>query len=233
MSTLKTPIKLTLVFMLMLCVFSAEHLSAQSNKQSDALTAHDERAKHDEHGNHDHEAMMVQEKKITAALATLSAEDQKLATAQRFCPMMPSSRLGTMGAPVKVILSNKPVFLCCNDCKKDAIAGGAKTVATAEKLAKATAVIATLPMEERMAIEAQKYCAIADGSLLGGMGSPVKLELNGKPVYLCCKGCVAKANADPSATLAKVEELKKAGMGQGHDHKAGDQGTQKSSEHQN
>ena len=50
------------------------------------------------------------------------------------------------------------------------------------------------------------------------MGAPIKLELDGKPVYLCCSGCTKKAQADPAATLAKVEELKQAGMKQDHDH---------------
>lgn len=47
---------------------------------------------------------------------------------------------------------------------------------------------------------------------------PVKLELDGKPVYLCCKGCAGKAQANPAATLAKVEELKDAAKHEGHDH---------------
>ncbi len=52
-----------------------------------------------------------------------------------------------------------------------------------------------------------------------GMGAPIKLELDGKPVFLCCKGCVAKAEANPAATLAKVEELRHAGMaGDDHEH---------------
>ncbi len=190
---------------------------AQNTQQPAANPA--PQAEHADHAHHDHAAMMAeQEKKIADTLATLPTKDQKLATAQRFCPMMPKSRLGAMGAPLKVMVKGKPVFVCCNDCKQDAVDGGAKTVAMAEKLTKVNATLATLPMEERMAIESQKYCAISEGSLLGGMGAPVKLEISGKPVYLCCKGCVAKAKADPTATMAKVEELKKAGMGEGHDH---------------
>jgi hypothetical protein len=42
------------------------------------------------------------------------------------------------------------------------------------------------------------------------MGTPVRIEIKGKPVFLCCKGCREDALADPDATLKKVEQLKKS-----------------------
>ncbi|MEZ6080198.1 MAG: hypothetical protein R3C56_32375 [Pirellulaceae bacterium] len=170
------------------------------------------------HDGHDHEAMKKAEKKISDTLATLPAEDQKLAAAQRFCPMMAHSRLGAMGAPIKLIIEGKPVFVCCKGCVDDAQAGGAATVKTTEKLKDASAELAKLPPAERAAAEAQKYCAINNTGFLGSMGAPIKLEIDGKPVYLCCGGCTKKAQANPAATLAKVEELKKAGMKEDHEH---------------
>jgi len=167
---------------------------------------------------HDHESMMQKEKRITEALSALPVEDQKSAKAQRFCPIMTYDRLGMMGTPVKVSIDGKPVFLCCRACKDEAVKRGAKTVKTVAKLRDATKTLAELPMTERMAIEAQKYCAVADTSFLGSMGKPIKLEVKGKPIYLCCKGCSKKATTDPSGTLAKAEKLKKAGMLHGHDH---------------
>ena len=167
---------------------------------------------------HDPKAMQQAEKKITDAISQLSAEDQKLATAQRFCPIMTYDRLGAMGTPLKVMIEGKPVFLCCKECTKDAMSDGAATVKMADKLRAASAELAKLPMEERMAAEAQKYCAINTKGFLGSMGAPIKLMLDGKPVYLCCNGCTAKAQANPVATLAKVEELKHAGMHKEHDH---------------
>lgn len=168
---------------------------------------------------HDHEAMMKKaEQKIADALKSLPPEDQKLAAAQRFCPMMTHSRLGAMGAPVKLMVAGKPVFVCCKACTKDALKDEAATLKTTAKLVDSTAELAKLPPAERAAAEAQKYCAIANGSFLGSMGAPIKLEIDGKPVYLCCGGCKAKAQTNPAATLAKVEELKKAGMNDGHDH---------------
>lgn len=167
---------------------------------------------------HDAEAMKKAELKISETLKSLSPEDQKLAAAQRFCPMMAYSRLGAMGAPIKLTIAGKPVFVCCKSCTEGAVKGGDATVKTTQKLIESTAVLAKLPMNERMAIESQKYCAVIGGSLLGSMGAPIKLTLDGKPVYLCCAGCTKKAQANSVATLAKVDELKKAGMKDGHDH---------------
>jgi len=165
----------------------------------------------------DHGSMMKAEKTISDALAKLSAEDQKLAAAQRFCPVMTYDRLGAMGTPLKVTVEGKPVFLCCKACAEGAIKGGAATVKTAEKLKAVTAELAKLPMQERIAAESQKYCAINTKGFLGSMGAPIKLMLEGKPVYLCCDGCTAKAQANSAATLAKVEELKEAGH-EDHNH---------------
>ena len=176
--------------------------------------------KHEHAASHDHEAMKKAEQKITDALKSLSPEDQKLAATQRFCPVMTYDRLGAMGTPLKVMIEGKPVFLCCKACVEDAQKDGAATVKTVEKLRDSTATLAKLPMDERMAVEAQKYCAVVNTSFLGSMGAPIKLVLDGKPVYLCCGGCTKKAQANPAATLAKVEELKKAGTLEGHDHAA-------------
>ena len=67
---------------------------------------------------------------------------------------------------------------------------------------------AKLPADERQQVEAQEWCAVLTDNRLGEMGKPEKVELDGKPVYLCCEGCVKKAKADPEATLARVAELK-------------------------
>jgi len=181
---------------------------------------------------HDHDAMKL-EQKIGETLATLATADAKQAVAQRFCPVMEYSRLGADGAPHKVMIGGTPVFVCCEECIKDAQAGGKKTLVKAEMLTKVSASMKKMPIKERTAAEAQKYCAIANKNLLGLMGTPVMLELEGKPVFLCCKGCVAKANANPAATLAKVEDLKKAGEREGHEHGGHDDKGHDPGEHKN
>ena len=174
---------------------------------------------------HSHKTDKPDETKIKAAMAKLPAADRSAAATQRYCPMMDTVRLGAMGTPVKVVIDGKPVFLCCSGCKDETVEHGKETVAKVEKLKKATAAVAKLSAADQPLAEAQLFCPIEEGSRLGSMGTPVKLMLDGKPVFLCCKGCEDGARENAKTTLAKVEEIKKenakAGHHDGHDHKHG------------
>lgn len=67
---------------------------------------------------------------------------------------------------------------------------------------------AKLSAEDRALVDAQEWCVVSTDERLGSMGPPLKLEIKGQPVFVCCKSCKRKAEADPDKTLAKVEELK-------------------------
>ena len=67
---------------------------------------------------------------------------------------------------------------------------------------------AKLTPQDRALVDAQEWCVISDDERLGSMGAPIKLEIKGQPVFICCKGCKKKAEANPDATLAKLNELK-------------------------
>ena len=75
-----------------------------------------------------------EDSRVQAALAKLSAEDRRLAQEQRFCPIQPNNRLGSMGVPVPVEVKGRRVFLCCKGCKDDALANPDQTLAQVEKL---------------------------------------------------------------------------------------------------
>ena len=68
--------------------------------------------------------------------------------------------------------------------------------------------LAKLGEDARKLAEAQKFCAIETKKRLGSMGPPLKLDVKGEVVFVCCKGCQKKAQSNPDKTLAKVEELK-------------------------
>jgi hypothetical protein len=70
--------------------------------------------------------------------------------------------------------------------------------------------LAKLSPEDRKLAEAQKFCAVETTSRLGSMDTPVKIMLDGEPVFLCCDHCEAKAKKDKEATLKTVRELKAA-----------------------
>lgn len=89
--------------------------------------------------------------------------------------------------------------------KKEPASPAAKSDAesVAENLAK-------LSPADRKLVEDQQYCAVMTKNLLGSMGIPYKIDVNGQPVFLCCDGCETRAKAHADRTLAKVQELKEA-----------------------
>ena len=68
--------------------------------------------------------------------------------------------------------------------------------------------MAKLSPEDRKEAEAQKFCAVMGDNLLGSMGTPLKVEIDGAPVFLCCSGCKSKALKNPEQTLAAVAKMK-------------------------
>jgi uncharacterized protein (TIGR03000 family) len=71
---------------------------------------------------------------VADALNELSPTDRKLAVAQKFCAVQPENLLGAMGKPVKVVLKGQPVFLCCQDCVKQARRAPNQVLAKAKEL---------------------------------------------------------------------------------------------------
>jgi hypothetical protein len=51
-----------------------------------------------------------------AAFATLAPEDRLIAERQKNCPVT-RKRLGSMGTPVRIVVSGRVVFLCCDGCE--------------------------------------------------------------------------------------------------------------------
>jgi hypothetical protein len=79
------------------------------------------------------------EDELKANLAKLDPADRKLAEAQVFCAVHDKSRLGSMGVPIKVMVKDQPVFLCCDGCQKSAEDHPEKTLAKVEELRKKSA----------------------------------------------------------------------------------------------
>jgi RND family efflux transporter MFP subunit len=74
--------------------------------------------------------------KIKASLAKLAPADRALAEQQRTCPILPQSRLGSMGTPVKLKLAGETVFLCCGGCQEQATKSAEQTAQRARDLRK-------------------------------------------------------------------------------------------------
>jgi len=64
--------------------------------------------------------------------------------------------------------------------------------------------LAALSPEDRAIAEKQGTCPVS-GEELGSMGTPVKVEHNGKVAFLCCDHCKGKFDANPEEYMAKID----------------------------
>ena len=72
-----------------------------------------------------------------------------------------------------------------------------------EEAAKIAAALAALPPDDRLLARQQRVCPVAD-SPLGLMGTPIKMDVNGRAVFICCESCRERLLAEPQKYLAKL-----------------------------
>lgn len=65
------------------------------------------------------------------------------------------------------------------------------------------AALAELSPEDRQSAQRQRICPVS-GELLGSMGEPVKLDVEGREVWICCAGCEGALRKDPERYLTKL-----------------------------
>ena len=63
---------------------------------------------------------------------------------------------------------------------------------------------ATLSAEDQVLADKQKVCPVG-GEPLGSMGTPVKMMVGDRAVFLCCEGCRGAVESDPAKYLAKLD----------------------------
>ncbi len=65
--------------------------------------------------------------------------------------------------------------------------------------------LAKLSPEDRATAEQQHFCPVS-GEMLGTMGAPLKIDVNGQDVWICCSECKDKLLANPDEYLAKLKK---------------------------
>ncbi len=147
-------------------------------------------------------------------VAMVPANELQLAAAsiarQKICPVS-GKLLGSMGDPVAVDVNGQRVFVCCGGCVDAVKSNPGKYSAGRPQI-----TVATVTAADADAIARQKVCPVMDEPL-GGMGTPIKVTIGDKPVYLCCKGCIKKIEAEPAKYLAMVygDQMGRWGVGNG------------------
>ena len=125
-------------YLALIVVVSAAYIAgcsktSQPSTQKENAQASAENHEHHEHGDHAH-GHSDMDSEVQAALAELSEEDRTAAKLQKFCAAEPENLLGSMGAPIKLMIEGQPVFLCCEGCKDAALKDPQATLATVAKL---------------------------------------------------------------------------------------------------
>ncbi len=134
-------------------------------------------------------------------VSTVPASQQQLASAaiarQKICPVS-GKALGSMGDPVAVDVNGQTVYVCCDGCVNAIKSNPAKYASGGPEITVTTATDA-----DAVLIAKQGKCPVMDESL-GSMGQPIKVMVGDKPIFLCCKGCVKRIQAEPAKYLAMV-----------------------------
>ena len=145
------------------------------------------------------------------AMGTLGGglSDALLISLQKTCPVT-GEKLGSMGAPPKIMIGDKPLFVCCAGCSTKVKSNSEEYVRKYYSAvgAEVRPGVLEATLADAAAIAAQKTCPVMDEEL-GGMGVPQKVNVNGKAVYICCVGCAKKLVAEADVYL---EKLAKSGV---------------------
>ncbi len=145
--------------------------------------------------------------------------DAPLIAKQAKCPVM-DEPLGSMGGPVKLLVGDQPLFLCCKGCIKKVKAeprkylamvygetdqaGGQPDQVTAGGEAVRPGVFKVTAADQPF-IAAQKRCPVMDEPL-DAMGGPYKVHAAGQAIYICCPGCAKRIAAEPQKYIATLSQ---------------------------
>lgn len=73
------------------------------------------------------------------------------------------------------------------------------------------AALSELSPADRELAEAQRICPVTKAPL-GSMGAPIKLDVDGEPVFICCQGCREALLAEPKKYLAILADNNAANL---------------------
>lgn len=79
-----------------------------------------------------------------------------------------------------------------------------ETASESEGMAKMMEGLAELSPEDKESAMKQHICPVS-GEMLGSMGTPIKVDVSGRQVWICCEGCRDSLLAEPDKYLAKLD----------------------------
>lgn len=143
----------------------------------------------------------------SVTVVALTESDRPGIAEQRACPVM-GAELGSMGPPVKLLIGDQAVYLCCKGCIDKVRKNPEKYVAQAPAAGQLNVSMATAA--DQAAVQSQGVCPVMN-SRLGAHGAPVKVTRGGQSLFLCCQGCLSKVEANPDYYFARAAQLRSGG----------------------
>ena len=132
--------------------------------------------------------------------------EQEAIARQKTCPVS-GQKLGSMGRPVKATVNGRDVYVCCAGCIGALKKNPEKYLARLPQAQKQTdPVPARATAADAAAVSRQRVCPVSDEPLTA-MGGPWKVYAKGRPIFVCCGGCIRKVQQNPDYYLAKVARL--------------------------
>jgi YHS domain-containing protein len=80
----------------------------------------------------------------------------------------------------------------------------ASTAPSTANTPSSTSKPSSLSEEDRQLIAKQKICPVS-GDSLDSMGEPYRTEVEGRTVFVCCKGCTSALKKNPAKYLANLK----------------------------
>jgi len=80
-----------------------------------------------------------------------------------------------------------------------------ETTSVSEKESEMNEAFAKLSPADRNLAEAQEVCPVSDEPL-GSMGTPIKVTVDGRDVFVCCAGCEDELKKNFDEYVAKLEK---------------------------
>jgi len=139
---------------------------------------------------------------VAVTVVPVTENDRPFIDKQRICPVMEAG-LNEHGQPIKLMVGERPLFVCCESCVEEVRKDPRKYVEkVAAEIREATqptrpqAAVFWASDADAAAIQAQAICPVTKQPL-GAHGRPLKVVVEGRPIFVCCQACVANVQQNP------------------------------------
>lgn len=156
------------------------------------------------------QAFALTRRPASVEVVKLTEADRPYIARQGVCPVM-DVKLGDHGTPIKLVVNGQPLYVCCKGCidkvqmNPETYLGKLAGPKSASRPAQGQprVVVAKTTSADQSKISAQRLCPVMD-QRLGGHGTPIKLLVDGRPLFVCCRGCIKKVERSPDHYVRKA-----------------------------